>query len=187
MICDSCKQNPAKIIVKKIVDGYQSEIHLCETCAQNNDSSANDSNFDITEFIKGILNMQNSSNSAPFPEAYGNAFGFGNAENIKCPTCNLSIGEFRKTVKFGCDDCYKTFDKIIEPIVRRMHSRTIHTGKVSKSAAPSDKGTLHEMAEIQQQLAKAISDEDYEQAAIFRDKLRQLREVSKAAEGKSNE
>ena len=34
----------------------------------------------------------------------------------------------------GCPDCYETFDKILQPMLKNMHSGNEHCGKVPEKA-----------------------------------------------------
>ncbi|MDR2520276.1 MAG: UvrB/UvrC motif-containing protein [Eubacteriaceae bacterium] len=188
MICDVCKQNPAKIILKKIVNGYQSEIHLCESCAHKQEATEIGGSLDISDFVKGILDMQHGSNPAPYPNGFGGlkAFG-GHFEGPKCPSCGLTLDEFKKTAKLGCDGCYSAFGEILEPIVKRMHGRSVHTGKAARHESGEASDMVREISDIQKQLSKAINEENYELAAVYRDKIKLLKAAEGEGESRQNE
>jgi len=178
MLCDICKENPARIIVKKIVNGYQSEIHLCESCAHKQESTEMGGGFDLSEFVKGLLDMQHNPSIAPYPGPKP----LGMANGPKCPSCGLTLDEFKRTAKLGCDDCYRAFESLLEPVVKRMHGRTVHTGKIARAAESTNKGKDREISDIQQQLMKAINEENYEMAAVYRDKIKLLKAATEEGE-----
>jgi len=63
----------------------------------------------------------------------------------------------------------------LEGLLKSMHKGTKHVGKV-RSHCNSTRITLKSSAELQQQLDKAVADEDFEQAAVLRDEIKQARE-----------
>ena len=180
MECDICRQNQATITIKKIINGVHSEIHLCESCAKNEAISMG-GKFDFPEFIKGVLNMQSEQSSqekAPqFPSGYNM---FAPDKKLVCTSCGYTLGDFRRTAKLGCEDCYSVFEKVLEPLIKKMHGRTVHTGKIAHSAG-EDILRKREISDIQVQLRKAIDDENYELAAEYRDMIKLLKTSS--AEG----
>jgi protein arginine kinase activator len=188
MICDVCKQYPATITIKKLVNNVYSEIHLCENCAKKEATNMG-GKFDFSDFVKGVLDMENGGSSMVFPsQKFGpGPNSFPHYENPKCPGCGLTLSEFRRTAILGCEDCYKVFENFLEPIIKKMHGRTIHTGKVAHSSGV-DILKKREITDIQQQLIKAIGDENYELAAEYRDMIKLLKtsEDSVEEEGSDN-
>ena len=174
MDCDICKQNQATITIKKIVNGVHSEIHLCENCAKQEAMNVG-GKFDFAEFIKGVLNMQNditmhSNSSEPNQEMSV----FKPMKKLVCPSCGFTLGDFRRTAKLGCEDCYTIFDVVLEPLIKKMHGRTVHTGKIAHSAG-EEILRKREISDIQIQLRKAIDEENYELAAEYRDMIKLLK------------
>ena len=74
--------------------------------------------------------------------------------------------------RLGCPDCYQTFAEALEGLLKTMHKGTRHVGKVPESLRQtrdlSDRLTL-----LQKKLSKAIEDEDFEEAALLRDQIKQ--------------
>ena len=73
----------------------------------------------------------------------------------------------------GCPECYKTFAEGLEGLLKTMHKGTRHAGKVPaalrESREQSDRLKL-----LQKKLAKAIDEENFEQAASLRDEIKQI-------------
>jgi protein arginine kinase activator len=85
----------------------------------------------------------------------------------------MSYHDFLQTGKIGCSVCYDTFRSQLEPLLRRIHGSSTHTGKIPHRSG----GTLtikHEIAICKEKLQSAVKQEKYEQAAIYRDKIKDL-------------
>ena len=72
---------------------------------------------------------------------------------VRCPACGFNLSTFRKTGRVGCPDCYTVFASELE--------------------APGNE-TPDERLQLERELREAIEREDYEQAAILRDRLKNL-------------
>ena len=99
------------------------------------------------------------------------------ARNLKkpliCPSCHMSYQDFTRTGKIGCSDCYKTFALALEPLLRRIHGSSTHIGKIPNRAG----GTLslkQEILNLRKQITKYVEAEEYEQAAVLRDRIKVL-------------
>lgn len=94
-------------------------------------------------------------------------------EATKCPNCNMSYQTFKSTGKLGCAKCYDTFRNQVSSTLKQIHQNTTHTGKIpSQSAIEIKKKRKYE--ELKTQLQKAVSEENYEQAAIIHKQLKSL-------------
>jgi protein arginine kinase activator len=92
----------------------------------------------------------------------------------RCPNCGFTQADFKKGGRFGCAECYRTFRDGLESMLKTMHKGIRHTGKVprhlQRAADVSD-----QLKQLQKRLEKAVESEDFEQAALLRDEIRQLR------------
>jgi protein arginine kinase activator len=170
LICQECKQRPATLHFTKIINGEKTEIHLCEQCAQEKgemfifpDSSA----FSINNLIAGLLNMDSSIKEAKTAP-------FHNQEILQCEQCKMTYHQFVKVGRFGCSNCYATFRKYLNPILRRLHSgNTLHAGKIPKRIG----GNIYvrkQIEQLKQKLQELIAKEEFEKAAEVRDQIRSL-------------
>lgn len=162
MICQICKERPASVQFTKLINGIKTEMHLCEKCATK--EALNLYQLDFANFINEFLNIEGKVNTTP-------ASG---ADKIICKNCGMQFDDFRKTGKFGCDQCYDTFSELVEPLIKRIHGRTVHTGKIAKTGGHALK-MKRELSEMQKQLEEAIVSENYELAAEYRDIIRLLK------------
>jgi protein arginine kinase activator len=94
---------------------------------------------------------------------------------LKCPTCGFTQADFKKTGRLGCAECYATFAEGLEGLLKSMHKGTKHVGKVPQPMQ-QHKDYAEKLGKLQQQLEKAVANEDFEQAAVLRDEIKQARE-----------
>ena len=172
MLCDVCGKKEAKIYYTEIIGGKKKEQHLCEDCAMDQSSfkllnSSNPNEVSLGGMLFGILDSigkKESGKETPI---------------TKCKSCGLRYEEFRKLGKFGCADCYTSFGKILNENLRSIHGADMHTGKRPKGyESPTEKiiNQLPELDKLAMQLQRAIEQEEYEEAAKLRDRIRALKE-----------
>ena len=165
MECQECHIRPAALHFTKIVNGDKVEYHLCEQCAKEKGHVMSaSSSFTIHDLLSGLLN---------FDQPLG-----GKQEKkvsvLECPKCGLTYSQFAKSGKFGCDECYYTFDEKLDPVFRRVHSgNTLHKGKVPKRAG-KDLNQKKQISALKEEMKKHIENEEFEQAADVRDEIRAL-------------
>ncbi len=162
MLCDICKQNPAKVHLTQIVDGKTKKVDLCEACSKAKGVD-DPSGFSLADLLMGLGAAQEMEQAS------------AGAGGLRCPGCGFTQAEFKKTGRLGCAQCYRTFSEGLETLLKTMHKGTRHTGKVPAALRAS-----HDLEErlrvLQRKLEKAIGAEDFEQAALLRDEIRQIRE-----------
>lgn len=168
MMCQECNQRPATLHFTKIINGEKTEVHVCERCAQEkgelfiNNVGAG---FSINNLLAGLLNIESN-----FQQPKTNTLPKN--EELRCPHCQLSFKEFVRVGKFGCANCCETFNKQLDPILKRVHSgNTVHIGKIPTRIG----GALHlkkELLEMKETLKVLIDQEEFEKAAEVRDQIR---------------
>ncbi len=90
-----------------------------------------------------------------------------------CPVCQTRLSEVAKTGKAGCSECYTVFRPQLEYMLGRIHANTQHTGKVSESAGARLK-LQKEIETLKSALQAAVEGQNFEQAAVLRDKIKAL-------------
>jgi len=92
---------------------------------------------------------------------------------VKCPTCGMTHEGFKASGKLGCVDCYRTFARELEAVLKNVQGSTRHEGKF-----PRKSGLVlfqkREVDKLRQQLIKAIENENFEEAAQLRDRIRAM-------------
>jgi len=159
MVCCVCKEKEATVHLTQIAGDKVQKVDLCEECAKR--KGVNDpAGFSLADLLLGIGASQEFEQAVGGPE-------------VKCPKCGFTQADFKKAGRLGCPDCYTTFVEGLEGLLKSMHKGTRHTGKVplamQQTRELSDRVKL-----LQKKLAKAIAEENFEQAAILRDEINQM-------------
>jgi len=96
----------------------------------------------------------------------------GGGAEVKCPRCGFTQADFKKAGRLGCPDCYKTFSDALDGLLKTMHKGTRHVGKVPESLRHS-RDLADRLKTLQKKLTRAVEAEDFEEAAILRDEIKQ--------------
>ena len=134
------------------------KVDLCEECAKT--KGVNDpTGFSLADLLLGLGASQEIEQA-------------GGGTEIKCARCGFTQADFKKAGRLGCPECYKTFAEPLEGLLKTMHKGTRHVGKVPESLRQT-RDLSDRLKLLQKRLAKAIQDEDFEEAAILRDEIKQ--------------
>ncbi|OIJ17110.1 hypothetical protein BKP37_00825 [Anaerobacillus alkalilacustris] len=166
MLCHECNEREATLHFTKILNGKKTEIHLCDHCAKDKGEYIPGANgFSIHQLLSGLLNFEQQIPSSPNRSLQ---------EEQQCGKCGMTYHQFARAGRFGCAECYHTFNSKLDPMLRRVHSgNTSHIGKIPKRIGTGIK--LHRQIEqLKQELRHHISKEEFEEAARLRDEIRAL-------------
>ncbi|MGI6106946.1 MAG: UvrB/UvrC motif-containing protein [Lachnospiraceae bacterium] len=196
MLCEQCHIREATVVVREIINGEKTEHHYCAQCASKLEfGSLFDSDSPLGGILSGLLGLGDSS---------GGDSG-DPAENLACPTCGTTYGDFIRDGRFGCSDCYETFGPLIRDKIKRVQGSDAHVGKhpknigglyrearekitqdsLNEAIAEAEKkekefreGTLpapEQIRLLREKQQQAVEKEDYEEAAKIRDQIRALK------------
>ena len=154
MKCQHCN-NPATVHLTQILNGQMHKMDLCEECAHS----------------KGVTNPENLSIGSLMNKQ--GLQGDSSSESMVCETCGTTHQEFKKGGRLGCEACYHVFRPVLDPLLDGMHAGTRHLGK-TPVGSESRINFEREMSAVKRELKKAVSDENFERAALLRDKLKEL-------------
>ncbi len=160
MLCCFCKQKEAKVHYSKVEGNKIQKLDMCEECAKQkgfDDPTA----YALADLLLGLGATQE------FEGATGGT-------ELKCPKCGFSQTDLKKSGRLGCPECYNTFASGLENLLKSMHKGTRHVGKVPM-AAQQTRDITERIKSLQKRLDKAIQDENFEQAALLRDEIKQLK------------
>ena len=176
MNCENCGKNYANVKYTQIINGNKREMFLCEECSK----ALGIENFNLSMDFSGLLGelFAGFEQETILPELL-------NTNELKCKRCNSTFEDFIHSGRFGCEDCYSTFDGKIDSILRNIQGANKHfgrIGKISKEAEnqfgkneESEKDVSKpEIQKLKQELKMAVKEEKYEEAAILRDKIKEL-------------
>ena len=166
MLCEKCKQNPATVHVQKNVNGVTETHALCPACAA--ETAGVQLDISVEDLFKGFL----GSMFAMAGQAQKQAAQDAPKEPV-CESCGLSFGAFRKAGRFGCGKCYDAFRPQVEASLKSVHGATRHEGKLPNRLS-AELLYKRELVHSRDALRKAVEQENYEEAARLRDRIRVL-------------
>ena len=162
MKCCVCKEHEATVHLTQIAGDKMQKLDLCEECAKT--KGVNDpTGFSLADLLRGLGASQDMEQAAAAREG----------GELKCPHCGFTQADFKKAGRLGCPDCYRTFSEGLEGLLKSMHKGTRHVGKVPE-ALRQTLDAKDRVRQLQKKLAKAIEQENFEQAALLRDEIKQL-------------
>lgn len=173
MYCENCGQNNAYIKCTQIVNGNKIEMFLCEECSKELGIDNFNIQMDFSTFLSDFLSKFEEDNILP---------KLLKQEELKCKRCNSTFEDFISTGRFGCPECYTTYEEKIDPLLRSIQGANRHIGRLGKIdeteevLQEKDQSTQNsiQIEELNKKLKGAIKEERYEEAAIIRDKIKEL-------------
>lgn len=157
MFCDVCKSKEATVFLTQIIEGKMQKVNLCEVCSK--EKGVNDpTGFALADLLLGLGAAQEIEK---------------NPAGIRCPVCGFSQADFKKTGRLGCSACYDTFAEGLSGMLKNMHRGLVHTGKVPARLAVSRRRN-QELSKLREELERAVTAEQFEEAAGLRDRIRRL-------------
>jgi protein arginine kinase activator len=153
MKCEFCKKAEASVQVKQVTSGVVKDVFLCVACAEKSGLKAPDA---VADFLFGLGSVSDGAVKA--------------AEDIRrCTGCGLSLREFRKHNRVGCEACYEMFAPELKVMIDEMQRASAHCGKV-----PSRELSRDVLSDLKAELLAAVQQQAFERAAELRDKIREL-------------
>lgn len=174
MQCDYC-DSQATVFFTQIVGGVSKKSCLCEKCALQNGVT------DPMGFLSDEMNVTPMSDSdgstAKEMQSEDTTHGLTTttqpSDSQICPCCGFAFDDLKKTGRLGCSECYQFFHEEIKVNLGSMHKDTSHVGRVPAGMLQAFQ-RRQELEKLDQQMADAINDEDYEAAAAIRDQIQKL-------------
>ena len=154
--CDLCG-GPATVHLTQIVDGEIRKMDLCEDCQTKAGATLTGSLGTLAEATAGTEGAGSADEEEE--EAMG-----------PCPSCGCDTEALRRTGRFGCAECYQQFAPILPGVLANLQPGEVHEGKVPK-ALLARRERAQQGDHLRKELARAIREERYEDAAAYRDLL----------------
>ena len=151
--CSLCDKE-ATVHLTQIVNNKIHKVDLCETCAEK----------------KGVTDPESFSMADLLAKT---SKGSGTRGGAVCPNCGHDATDFQRTGRLGCAECFNHFRGQLTPVLEDMHVGTAHQGKVPKYALQRQSGRKR-LNELQSALDRAVEEEAYEDAAKYRDEIKQI-------------
>lgn len=154
MKCLRCAKQATYHITEVLPEERFEEVHLCEECA------------------KKYLAQPHKKPAPGKP-----AESAGGAEEAlagpTCDACGLSYLEFRNHGRFGCAHDYDAFKGELLPLLESIHGEVRHAGKAPRRL-PRTQSEQVELAALRRRLQQLVTEENYEEAARVRDRIKEL-------------
>lgn len=184
MLCEKCKIREANIQYTEVMNGVKKEHHFCAQCAKEMDFGVYAAIFDgelpLGKLLSGLLGIEETDQETD------------KLHQVVCPSCGTSYDDFIKESRFGCADCYSVFGPLMEDSLKQLQGSLKHTGKtpVYQNVIKGDteekiednlgmdnipSNQEKEIFQLDIKLKEALRYEDYETAAVCRDRIRDLK------------
>ncbi len=162
MLCEECKVNEASYTIAVMMGGEVTQRHLCGDCMAK--MNMNLASGNIRGLLSSILNAITGSEETKADDKHA---------DVVCPRCKTTWGQFTKSGKLGCPGCYEAFREPLQPMLLQIHGRVQHGGREPLHTADEQR-VRSQQEELTRQMEQAVALEDFETAAILRDRLREL-------------
>ena len=109
----------------------------------------------------------------------------GDVENAasyqRCAKCGTTWDKLKHDGRTGCSRCYETFAAQLATVMERVQRTTQHAGKAPRAMERRQRRLIqlrakrdHRLAMLQRRLQESIAEENYEEAAKLRDKIKMV-------------
>lgn len=166
VFCQECNKRSATVYLTTIVNGDRVEVRLCEQCAKESGEfgGAFGAGLSLQHLLSGLLQGDVTSGSRT-----------GGAVPSRCE-CGMTQEDFAKTGRLGCHKCYSVFADRLGPMLRRIHGNGKHVGKVPGLGVGQTRteAGIAGIEDLRESLHRLVAEENYEEAAKVRDRIREL-------------
>lgn len=160
MKCKLCGVQDVVFRIEKVVGNVRIELLLCEECANKHGVNSNHDTIELSlsKLINSVDIREHTQKEKP--------------DKI-CHICGTTYEDYKRSLKFGCYECYNVFSRELKAYLKRNFGRYKHRGKVPE-ALPAEDVFLFDLGELRSELQDAVKNEEYEKAAELRDRIRAL-------------
>lgn len=176
MLCENCGQRPATVHQTVVMNGARQESHLCEVCAREKGQVGTGFSFpnlSIQQLLSSFLGQGPMGGTVVAPPQHSEP---------SCKSCGMTYSEFANSGLLGCSQCYDYLEPHLQPLIKRIHGTSQHGGK-----APKRTGGIvrkkRELAQLKNQLSSAVMQENFEEAAHLRDRIKEMEAELQAGGG----
>lgn len=150
MLCPSCGKRPA-IEYARISEGKEIKLSLCPECYKRLYSENGDE-----EFLSSVLSS------------------LGGEKKRKCPVCDTTLGEFKRTGILGCAYCYTAFREELAPTVYYIQGNVHHVGKTPSIDTEDNYAFMLKRDSLKGELEHALREGDYVRANEIKSEIMKL-------------
>lgn len=135
MRCSICGNDLAKTYIRK-TDGRDVELTLCPAC------------YELHYPAEG-------------GDFFASFVGHTRGRSRACPSCGMTLEEFRVTGLLGCADCYQAFREDLLPTIRSIQGKTCHAGKAPSGEAEEKYDLVIELVKRQEELRLRVKEAEH--------------------------
>jgi len=158
MMCEQCGKNLATTHVHTVINGVSTQKNLCTYCA----------------VADGYAGLHSGNLMNMLSTVFGESLDAHSSSNEKrCSCCGATFSDIVESGRAGCADCYRVFGPQLMSSLQRLHGKTKHVGKVPQSASGELKIAAC-LQKLKDELANAVANEEFENAAKLRDQIKQI-------------
>ena len=157
MKCQRCPKTATLHITEVLGEDRYEEVHLCEDCAKK---------YLVEPQKVGTPGKTGASEEAAEEAEPAQA-------GPTCDSCGISYVEFRNHGRFGCAHDYDAFKAELLPLLESIHGEVKHLGKTPRRL-PRTQSAQVELASLRRRLQQLVTEENYEEAARVRDRIKEL-------------
>lgn len=174
MQCNICNKNDATIHIQEVINGAKKSLHICQGCADNKGLNVAGLNgINLAELFKSVHNTLAPKQTAiKAPQDTNISI---QPDLQICSSCLWDSEKLKKTGRLGCSECYKAFSGILNHSIPNLHRGFSHVGKKPNSSPHGKNEAMVDLFRLQMKLDKLVQSENYEEAALIRDKIKDLK------------
>ena len=102
-------------------------------------------------------------------------------KHLECHNCHTSYEEITAGTALGCEQCYAVFEGAVLHFLKSHELIAPHMGPAlhlgPTSDGKSEVGSFQQVMELNDELNKALAQENYEEAAWLRDQIKTMKEL----------
>lgn len=151
MMCQNCGRNNANVMYKSVVNGNRTELYLCDKCANKMNIGMN-FDFGVNDIFSSFFDDFGVLKMLTMPNLMGR-------ENFMLP--GFASG-------YEAEDSLDELDGILEKNRQKRNAKKEVEAKETKVKEVS------EVDKLKAELNECIKNEEYEKAAVLRDKIKNL-------------
>ena len=151
MMCQNCGRNNANVMYKSVVNGNRTELYLCDKCANKMNIGMN-FDFGVNDIFSSFFDDFGGLKMLTMPNLMGR-------ENFMLP--GFAYG-------YEAEDSLDELDGILEKNRQKRNAKKEVEAKETKVKEVS------EVDKLKAELNECIKNEEYEKAAVRRDKIKNL-------------
>lgn len=187
MLCCVCHKNEATVHINEITNGKVTHLDLCGECAAKKEAGGTFGalGFNLAGLLFNLEKIAEEKSAEAGVSKPETADPEAPAAALHCPVCGWTLDKVRKTGgRLGCPACYRTFQKIIDEALSRIQRGGVHLGKRPSGKAENLTSLHLQLESARQELLELVKKEEYEAAALCRDRITALKEQLKGEAAK---